>query len=73
MCANAEELPFEERTFDAYTISFGLRNVPRTRKALEEARRILKFGGRFLCLECSKVQNPLLREVYHHYSFQVIP
>lgn len=73
MCANAEELPFEERQFDAYTISFGLRNVPRTRRALEEARRVLKFGGRFMCLEFSKVQTALFREIYRQYSFNVIP
>ena len=61
VCANAEQLPFEDNTFDAYTISFGLRNVPRTRKALEEALRVLKPGGRFMCLEFSKVQNPVFR------------
>ena len=73
MCGNAEELPFPDNTFDAYTISFGLRNVPRTRKALQEAHRVLKKGGRFMCLEFSKVQNPVFREIYRQYSFIVIP
>ncbi len=50
ICGNAEELPFPDNSFDVYTISFGLRNVPRTRKALEEAKRVLKKGGRFMCL-----------------------
>jgi len=50
-----------------------LRNVPRTRKALSEALRVLKPGGRFMCLEFSKVQNPLFREFYREYSFNVIP
>ncbi|TIW22305.1 MAG: ubiquinone/menaquinone biosynthesis methyltransferase, partial [Mesorhizobium sp.] len=49
--ANAEELPFESETFDAYTIAFGIRNVPRIEVALAEAYRVLKRGGRFLCLE----------------------
>src|SRR5690606_21824557 len=49
--ANAEELPFEDESFDAYTIAFGIRNVPRIEKALSEAHRVLKRGGRFLCLE----------------------
>lgn len=66
-------MPFPDNTFDAYTISFGLRNVPRTRKALQEARRVLKRGGRFMCLEFSKVVNPIFREIYRNYSFYVIP
>ena len=51
--ANAEELPFEDESFDAYTIAFGIRNVPRIELALSEAHRVLKRGGRFLCLEFS--------------------
>ncbi len=71
--ANAEDLPFEDRTFDAYTIAFGIRNVPRIDKALSEACRVLKRGGRFLCLEFSHVDVPLLDQVYEAYSFNVIP
>jgi len=47
VCANAEELPFDDQTFDIYTIAFGLRNVPRIDKALKEAHRVLKKGGKF--------------------------
>ena len=71
--ANAEELPFESATFDAYTIAFGIRNVPRIEVALAEAFRVLKPGGRFLCLEFSEVQMPLLDKVYEAWSFQAIP
>jgi demethylmenaquinone methyltransferase/2-methoxy-6-polyprenyl-1,4-benzoquinol methylase len=71
--ANAEELPFEDATFDAYTIAFGIRNVPRIDRALSEARRVLKTGGRFLCLEFSEVDAPLLDKAYEAWSFQAIP
>ncbi|OXU25446.1 hypothetical protein TSAR_011430 [Trichomalopsis sarcophagae] len=71
--ANAEELPFDSETYTAYTIAFGIRNVTRVDKALAEAYRVLKPGGRFLCLEFSHVDNDLLRWVYDQYSFQVIP
>ena len=71
--ANAEELPFPDNTFDAYTIAFGIRNVPRRDKALAEAYRVLKRGGRFLCLEFSQVDVPLLEEVYKGWSFSAIP
>lgn len=70
---NAESLPFEDRQFDAYTIAFGIRNVPRIEKALSEAYRVLKRGGKFLCLEFSKVDLPLLDEIYSSYSRNVIP
>jgi demethylmenaquinone methyltransferase / 2-methoxy-6-polyprenyl-1,4-benzoquinol methylase len=70
---NAEELPFEDSSFDGYTIAFGIRNVPRIEKALAEARRVLRPGGRFLCLEFSHVDVPLLDTVYERYSFAVIP
>jgi demethylmenaquinone methyltransferase / 2-methoxy-6-polyprenyl-1,4-benzoquinol methylase len=70
---NAEELPFPERHFDAYTIAFGIRNVPRIDKALAEAFRVLKPGGRFLCLEFSTVDVPGLDTLYDFYSFNVIP
>ena len=71
--ANAEELPFADATFDAYTIAFGIRNVPRIDVALSEAFRVLKPGGRFLCLEFSEVEMPLLDKVYEAWSFNAIP
>src|SRR5690606_3266080 len=71
--ANAEELPFEDGSFDAYTIAFGIRNVPRIDVALSEAFRVLKPGGRFLCLEFSEVDMPLLDRVYDAWSFNAIP
>ena len=71
--ANAEELPFADDTFDAYTIAFGIRNVPRIETALSEAFRVLKPGGRFLCLEFSDVDMPLLDRVYEAWSFNAIP
>jgi demethylmenaquinone methyltransferase/2-methoxy-6-polyprenyl-1,4-benzoquinol methylase len=71
--ANAEELPFEDGTFDAYTIAFGIRNVPRIDVALSEAYRVLKPGGRFLCLEFSEVDMPLLDTAYEAWSFNAIP
>ncbi|TYC51878.1 bifunctional demethylmenaquinone methyltransferase/2-methoxy-6-polyprenyl-1,4-benzoquinol methylase UbiE [Rhodobacterales bacterium] len=70
---NAEDLPFPDASFDAYTIAFGIRNVPDIPKALREARRVLKRGGRFLCLEFSEVDVPLLDKVYDTFSFQAIP
>jgi demethylmenaquinone methyltransferase/2-methoxy-6-polyprenyl-1,4-benzoquinol methylase len=70
---NAEELPFEDGRFDAYTIAFGIRNVPRIDRALAEAFRVLKPGGRFLCLEFSEVDVPVVDKVYDFYSFEVIP
>ena len=71
--ASAEELPFPDRTFDAYTIAFGIRNVPDIDKALREAHRVLKTGGRFLCLEFSEVDMPLLDKAYEQWSFKAIP
>jgi demethylmenaquinone methyltransferase/2-methoxy-6-polyprenyl-1,4-benzoquinol methylase len=71
--ANAEDLPFGDGAFDAYTIAFGIRNVPRIDKALEEAFRVLRRGGRFLCLEFSQVDLPLLDRAYDAYSFAAIP
>jgi demethylmenaquinone methyltransferase/2-methoxy-6-polyprenyl-1,4-benzoquinol methylase len=71
--ANAEELPFEDETFDAYTIAFGIRNVPRIDAALAEAYRVLKRGGRLLCLEFSEVDMPLLDKAYEAWSFNAIP
>jgi demethylmenaquinone methyltransferase/2-methoxy-6-polyprenyl-1,4-benzoquinol methylase len=71
--ANAEELPFADDSFDAYTIAFGIRNVPRIDKALSEAHRVLKRGGRFLCLEFSAVDVPGFDRVYAAFSDRVIP
>ncbi|ANK74636.1 bifunctional demethylmenaquinone methyltransferase/2-methoxy-6-polyprenyl-1,4-benzoquinol methylase UbiE [Ensifer sp. ENS07] len=71
--ANAEDLPFEANTFDAYTIAFGIRNVPRIDVALKEAYRVLKRGGRLLVLEFSEVEMPLLDRFYDAWSFNAIP
>jgi demethylmenaquinone methyltransferase/2-methoxy-6-polyprenyl-1,4-benzoquinol methylase len=71
--ADAEALPFADRTFDAVTIAFGIRNVTRIETALGEAFRALKIGGRFLCLEFSAVDVPGLQSLYDFYSFRVIP
>ena len=71
--ANAEELPFEDNSFDAYTIAFGIRNVPRVQKALNEAHRVLKRGGRILVLEFSQVDVPGLDAFYKMYSDRLIP
>ncbi|HEU0151122.1 MAG TPA: bifunctional demethylmenaquinone methyltransferase/2-methoxy-6-polyprenyl-1,4-benzoquinol methylase UbiE [Bradyrhizobium sp.] len=70
---NAEALAFPDRAFDAYTIAFGIRNVPRIDLALTEAHRVLKHGGRFLCLEFSSVEVPGLDRLYDMFSFNVIP
>ncbi|WP_370031760.1 class I SAM-dependent methyltransferase [Qipengyuania mesophila] len=70
---NAEELSFSSRIFDAYTIAFGIRNVTHIAKALEEAHRVLKFGGRFYCLEFSTVEWPGFKEVYDVYSHKLVP
>ncbi|MDE3116759.1 MAG: bifunctional demethylmenaquinone methyltransferase/2-methoxy-6-polyprenyl-1,4-benzoquinol methylase UbiE [Pseudomonadota bacterium] len=72
-CGNAEALPFPDGTMDAYTIAFGIRNVTHIDRALSEARRVLKPGGRFLCLEFSKVVMPFLDAAYDRYSFAVLP
>ncbi|CAN5253719.1 bifunctional demethylmenaquinone methyltransferase/2-methoxy-6-polyprenyl-1,4-benzoquinol methylase UbiE [soil metagenome] len=71
--ANAEALSFPDRSFDAYTIAFGIRNVTHIDRALSEAYRVLKPGGRFLCLEFSHVDVPGLDRLYDVYSFAAIP
>jgi len=71
--ANAEALPFADKRFDAVTIAFGIRNMPRIEAALAEMYRVLKPGGRFLCLEFSRVDVPGLDALYELYSFNVIP
>ncbi len=70
---NAESLPFPSGAFDAYTIAFGIRNVPRIEAALEEAYRVLRHGGRFLCLEFSQVDSAAFDRLYRAYSFRAIP
>ncbi|WKY00102.1 hypothetical protein Q1695_014740 [Nippostrongylus brasiliensis] len=72
VCANAEQLPFEDNTFDAYTISFGIRNCTHVDKVVAEAFRVLKPGGFLAVLEFSAVK-PFLRPIYDAYSFNVIP
>ena len=70
---NAEALPFRDRSYDAVTIAFGIRNVPRIELALAEFHRVLRMGGRFLCLEFSTVDVPGLAALYDFYSFNLIP
>src|SRR5260221_8460892 len=73
LVADAQKLPLASRAFDAYTIAFGLRNVTDIDAALAEARRVLKPGGRFMCLEFSRVVVPGLAPLYDAYSFRVLP
>jgi demethylmenaquinone methyltransferase/2-methoxy-6-polyprenyl-1,4-benzoquinol methylase len=70
---NAEALPFPDKAFDAYAIAFGIRNVTHIDRALAEAYRVLKTGGRFLCLEFSACEVPLLDRLYDFHAFEVIP
>ncbi len=70
---NAESLGYPARVFDAYTIAFGIRNVTRIDRALAEAHRVLKFGGRFFCLEFSTTEWPGFKEAYDLYSHKVVP
>ena len=70
---NAEELTFPDRSFDAYTIAFGIRNVTHLDRALAEAHRVLKLGGRFFCLEFSTTEWPGFRQFYDAYSHHVVP
>ena len=70
---NAEELSFPDRFFDAYTIAFGIRNVTRIDRALAEAYRVLRYGGRFYCLEFSTTEWPGFREAYDFYSHRLVP
>jgi demethylmenaquinone methyltransferase / 2-methoxy-6-polyprenyl-1,4-benzoquinol methylase len=73
LAADAERLPFPANCFDLYTIAFGLRNVAHREAALTEARRVLKPGGRFMCLEFTPEVTPLLQPFYDLYSFHVVP
>ena len=70
--SSAEKLPFKENSFDYYTISFGLRNTKNLNKSISEAYRVLKPGGRYFCLEFSKIQNLNLEFIYKNYS-KIIP
>lgn len=73
LCADAEALPLPDHSVDAYAIAFGIRNVTHIEKALAEARRVLKPGGRFFCLEFSHLATEGLQKLYDLYSFRVIP
>ncbi|XP_070572308.1 2-methoxy-6-polyprenyl-1,4-benzoquinol methylase, mitochondrial-like [Ptychodera flava] len=70
---DAQELPVEDQSVDAYSIAFGIRNVTDVRKALQEAYRVLVPGGRYMCMEFAQVQNPIIKNLYDTYSLQVIP
>ena len=72
-CQNAEALGYPRAMFDAYTIAFGIRNVTRIDKALAEAHRVLKYGGRFYCLEFSTTEWPGFKEAYDLYSHKLVP
>lgn len=73
IAGNADSLPLPDASIDAYTIAFGIRNVTHREAALREAYRVLKPGGRFLCLEFSHVTHPLLHKLYDVWSFKAIP
>jgi demethylmenaquinone methyltransferase/2-methoxy-6-polyprenyl-1,4-benzoquinol methylase len=73
ICADAERLPPPSTSMDAYTIAFGIRNVTHIDRALSEARRVLRPGGRFLCLEFSALRLEALQSIYDTYSFKVVP
>jgi len=73
ICGDAEKLPLPDAHFDAYTIAFGIRNVTHIEATLREARRVLKPGGRFVCLEFSNVAVPGLDALYDAYSFKLLP
>ncbi len=73
VCGDAEKLPMPSSSFDYYTIAFGIRNVTNIENALAEAYSVLKPGGRFMCLEFSHIDNPLLKNFYDVFSFKIIP
>jgi demethylmenaquinone methyltransferase/2-methoxy-6-polyprenyl-1,4-benzoquinol methylase len=72
-CQNAESLDYMDRQFDAYTIAFGIRNVTHIDRALAEAHRVLRYGGRFFCLEFSTMTWPGMKEAYDVYSHKLVP
>ena len=71
--SDGENLPYPDETFDLFTIAFGIRNFTNIDKGLKEANRVLKKGGKFLCLEFSKVDDIFLQKIYDTYSFKIIP
>ena len=71
--ASGQDLPHKDNSVDFYTIAFGIRNFTDIKKGLSEAKRVLKPGGKFICLEFSKVNNDILRKFYELYSFNIIP
>ncbi|KYK62415.1 ubiquinone/menaquinone biosynthesis methyltransferase subfamily protein [Toxoplasma gondii TgCatPRC2] len=73
VCGNGEQLPFGDESFDVVTIAFGIRNFTDVKKGLREAARVLRPGGRFLCLEFSRVENPTLAALYDIFSFNALP
>lgn len=73
VCGDGESVPIPDACMDAFTIAFGIRNVTHIDRVLTEARRVLRPGGRFLCLEFSKVEAPILDSIYDRYSFSVLP
>ena len=73
LVASAEDIPVDDNTFERATMGFGLRNVTNRAKALKEVYRILKPGGRFICLEFSHVENELIEEIYNFWSFKCMP
>ena len=70
---NAEQLKEKDESYDFYTVAFGLRNVTHREKALKEAWRVLRKGGKMFCLDMSKVQVPIFREIYDWYAFDLVP
>ena len=73
LVASAEDIPIDDNTFERATMGFGLRNVTNRAQALKEFYRILKPGGRFICLEFSHVENELIEEIYNFWSFKCMP
>ena len=73
LVASAEDIPADDNTFERATMGFGLRNITNRAKALKEVHRILKPGGRFICLEFSHVENELIEEIYNFWSFKCMP
>ena len=73
LVASAEDIPIDDNTFERATMGFGLRNITNRAKALKEVHRILKPGGRFICLEFSHVENDLIEEIYNFWSFKCMP
>jgi demethylmenaquinone methyltransferase / 2-methoxy-6-polyprenyl-1,4-benzoquinol methylase len=71
--SDAKQLPFPDNTFDAVTVSFGMRNIPDTSLALTEIKRVLKPGGAFVCLELTRPQSAWFRSIYEWYVFRVMP